>query len=257
MAVVGPHDGGARLAAEAEAVGAELARRGAVVVCGGLGGVMEAACRGAKGAGGTTLGILPGDGPLRRQRVGGRGRGHRAGRGPQRARGARLRRAGRGGRRLWHPLRGGARPEDAAPGDRARQLGHPGRGGRGLPGGRRRRRARGGVADDPPVAVRHAVPRRSARLRGARPGALPRAGAQGRAGRRPRAARRARTRGAGARHPGAHLRHRRGRRPHAVRAGPDPRGRGVGGQARMVPRERRVAGQPRGAARPRPPRAAR
>ena len=31
----------------AEAVGAELARRGAVVVCGGLGGVMEAACRGA------------------------------------------------------------------------------------------------------------------------------------------------------------------------------------------------------------------
>ncbi len=47
--------------AEAETVGAELARHGAVVVCGGLGGVMEAACRGAKGAGGTTLGILPGD----------------------------------------------------------------------------------------------------------------------------------------------------------------------------------------------------
>jgi uncharacterized protein (TIGR00725 family) len=43
------------------AVGAELARRGAVVVCGGLGGVMEAACRGAAEAGGTTLGILPGD----------------------------------------------------------------------------------------------------------------------------------------------------------------------------------------------------
>ena len=61
MAVVGPHDGGARLTAEAEMVGAELARRGAVVVCGGLGGVMEAACRGAKGAGGSTLGILPGD----------------------------------------------------------------------------------------------------------------------------------------------------------------------------------------------------
>jgi hypothetical protein len=61
VAVVGPHDGGARLTAEAETVGAELARRGAVVVCGGLGGVMEAACRGAKGAGGSTLGILPGD----------------------------------------------------------------------------------------------------------------------------------------------------------------------------------------------------
>jgi uncharacterized protein (TIGR00725 family) len=42
-------------------VGAELARRGAVVVCGGLGGVMAAACRGAFEAGGTTLGILPGD----------------------------------------------------------------------------------------------------------------------------------------------------------------------------------------------------
>jgi uncharacterized protein (TIGR00725 family) len=44
----------------AEAVGRGLARRGAVVVCGGLGGVMEAACRGAKAAGGTTVGILPG-----------------------------------------------------------------------------------------------------------------------------------------------------------------------------------------------------
>jgi len=39
---------------------AQLARRGAVVVTGGLGGVMEAASRGARGAGGTTLGILPG-----------------------------------------------------------------------------------------------------------------------------------------------------------------------------------------------------
>ena len=44
----------------AEAVGAQLAGRGAVVVTGGLGGVMEAACRGARGVGGTTLGILPG-----------------------------------------------------------------------------------------------------------------------------------------------------------------------------------------------------
>jgi uncharacterized protein (TIGR00725 family) len=41
-------------------VGRGLAERGAVVVCGGLGGVMEAACRGAKSAGGATLGILPG-----------------------------------------------------------------------------------------------------------------------------------------------------------------------------------------------------
>ncbi len=44
----------------AEAVGTLLAERGAVVVRGGLGGVMEAACRGAKSAGGATLGILPG-----------------------------------------------------------------------------------------------------------------------------------------------------------------------------------------------------
>jgi hypothetical protein len=44
----------------AESVGAELARAGAVVVCGGLGGVMAAACRGARAAGGVTLGLLPG-----------------------------------------------------------------------------------------------------------------------------------------------------------------------------------------------------
>lgn len=47
--------------ADAETVGALLAGRGAVVVTGGLGGVMEAACRGARIAGGTTLGILPGE----------------------------------------------------------------------------------------------------------------------------------------------------------------------------------------------------
>ena len=41
-------------------VGRLLAERKAVVVCGGLTGVMEAACRGAKEAGGTTIGILPG-----------------------------------------------------------------------------------------------------------------------------------------------------------------------------------------------------
>ncbi len=39
----------------AEEVGRELAQRGATVVCGGLGGVMEAACRGAKNAGGRTI----------------------------------------------------------------------------------------------------------------------------------------------------------------------------------------------------------
>ena len=39
--------------------GKEIARAGAVLVCGGLGGVMESACRGAKENGGTTLGIIP------------------------------------------------------------------------------------------------------------------------------------------------------------------------------------------------------
>lgn len=45
----------------AEKVGRELAKRGAVLVCGGLGGVMEAACKGAIAEGGMTIGILPGD----------------------------------------------------------------------------------------------------------------------------------------------------------------------------------------------------
>ena len=47
----------------AEAVGREVASRGHVLVCGGRGGVMEAACRGAVEAGGHTVGILPGDSP--------------------------------------------------------------------------------------------------------------------------------------------------------------------------------------------------
>lgn len=41
-------------------VGREIAKAGAILICGGLGGVMEAACRGAKEAGGLTIGILPG-----------------------------------------------------------------------------------------------------------------------------------------------------------------------------------------------------
>lgn len=40
-------------------VGKEIARAGAVLVCGGLGGVMESACSGAKENGGTTVGIIP------------------------------------------------------------------------------------------------------------------------------------------------------------------------------------------------------
>jgi hypothetical protein len=44
----------------AEKTGIALASAGALLICGGLGGVMEAACRGAKEFGGTTVGILPG-----------------------------------------------------------------------------------------------------------------------------------------------------------------------------------------------------
>ena len=47
----------------AEEVGRELARNGAAVACGGLIGVMEAVCKGAKSEGGLTIGILPGDDP--------------------------------------------------------------------------------------------------------------------------------------------------------------------------------------------------
>ena len=60
VAVVGPGDASAEEIGAAERVGGALARGGAVVVCGGLGGVMEAACRGAKEAGGTTSGSCPG-----------------------------------------------------------------------------------------------------------------------------------------------------------------------------------------------------
>src|SRR3954452_16963788 len=61
IAVIGPGRASPEQAQTAEAVGRALAEAGAVLVCGGLGGVMAAACRGAKAAGGTTVGILPGD----------------------------------------------------------------------------------------------------------------------------------------------------------------------------------------------------
>jgi len=57
VAVVGS---GSEHEARAEEVGRLLAERGCTVVCGGLGEVMAAAARGAKSAGGTTIGILPG-----------------------------------------------------------------------------------------------------------------------------------------------------------------------------------------------------
>jgi len=63
IAVIGGGEPSAEEAKMAEEVGRELARNGAIVVCGGLGGVMEAACRGASSEDGLTIGILPGDSP--------------------------------------------------------------------------------------------------------------------------------------------------------------------------------------------------
>ena len=61
ISVVGAANAPPDLVRLAEAVGRLLAQRGCTVVCGGLGGVMEAVSRGARKAGGTTIGILPGE----------------------------------------------------------------------------------------------------------------------------------------------------------------------------------------------------
>ena len=60
VAVVGPGIASTEEEALAEEVGEQLARAGAVVVCGGSTGVMEGVSRGAEGEGGTVVGILPG-----------------------------------------------------------------------------------------------------------------------------------------------------------------------------------------------------
>jgi uncharacterized protein (TIGR00725 family) len=61
IAVIGGSQCSAKETRDAEEVGRELARRGAILLCGGLCGVMEAACKGAQAEGGITIGILPGD----------------------------------------------------------------------------------------------------------------------------------------------------------------------------------------------------
>ena len=63
VAVAGAGRADAELAAAAEDVGRRVAEAGAVLICGGLGGVMEAAARGCAEAGGLTIGILPGADP--------------------------------------------------------------------------------------------------------------------------------------------------------------------------------------------------
>jgi len=60
IAVIGGSECSPREAKLAEEVGRELARQGVILVCGGLGGIMEAACKGASSEGGVTIGILPG-----------------------------------------------------------------------------------------------------------------------------------------------------------------------------------------------------
>jgi len=60
IAVIGGSECSPREAKLAEEVGRELARQGVVLVCGGLSGIMEAACKGASSQGGVTIGILPG-----------------------------------------------------------------------------------------------------------------------------------------------------------------------------------------------------
>lgn len=59
-AVIGGGEAGDKVLALAREVGREIARAGCVLICGGLGGVMEASAKGAKEIGGLTLAILPG-----------------------------------------------------------------------------------------------------------------------------------------------------------------------------------------------------
>ena len=61
IGVVGAGDAGEEDLKLALAVGEAIARRGYTLLCGGMGGIMEAACRGAKSEDGTTIGILPGN----------------------------------------------------------------------------------------------------------------------------------------------------------------------------------------------------
>ena len=61
IAIIGGSESSAKESKLAEEVGRELAKKNAILVCGGLGGVMEAACRGASSEGGLTVGILPGE----------------------------------------------------------------------------------------------------------------------------------------------------------------------------------------------------
>jgi len=61
ISVIGGHKADKKIIQLARAVGKMIAKAGAVLVCGGLDGVMKAAAQGAKSAGGLTVGLLPGN----------------------------------------------------------------------------------------------------------------------------------------------------------------------------------------------------
>ena len=63
IAIIGTRKPSPEESSLAEEVGRELAKNGITLICGGLGGVMEDACRGARAEGGLTIGIIPGDDP--------------------------------------------------------------------------------------------------------------------------------------------------------------------------------------------------
>ena len=63
VSVIGGGDASPAELREAEALGKYLGRRRAIIITGGLGGVMEAASRGCRKGGGTTVGFLPGSDP--------------------------------------------------------------------------------------------------------------------------------------------------------------------------------------------------
>ena len=60
VSVIGGHDVDKEVEHVAQEIGSMIAKVGAILVCGGLSGVMKAASKGAKEAGGTTIGLLPG-----------------------------------------------------------------------------------------------------------------------------------------------------------------------------------------------------
>ena len=59
VAVIGTRQPSPEESKLAEEVGRELAKNGVALICGGLGGVMEDACRGARAEGGLTIGVIP------------------------------------------------------------------------------------------------------------------------------------------------------------------------------------------------------